>query len=358
MLFRSRDPFWWKNHSVTFVDPFDYPNFDGIQFAADNLSYNKRVLDRVISKARGLHNSYAKVIYLSAIVQNSLVHNPVFQPSEDYSYLNFKSILRSIFLFRKLQRRSLILDPLTLFSLGEARCGQVAQVLKLLFQMVGLSAKVEKLNNHIVTVVSFDRKDYIIDADAFKNDIFFYKSNKGLYTREEILRSPEIVDGFKPTGWPFRWDSIYALNSDSLAIKGYVDFYCPEKDGLLSYRYGRSDKILPPGIPCWHSSVDCATRINKPLELLFDINDEDFDFFKVRIGLISKGYSKNNIIFDNLSNETCGLVEEKSINTTRFIFNRDEPGDYYVTVRAVKKELEGSGCYLFWSDELKVSVRE
>jgi len=117
----------------------------------------------------------------------------------------------------------LILDPDLLLVLGEARCGQSAQVLCSALSLVGIKSNILQLPGHIVNEIIFDNTTYIVDIDAFKNGIFLEKNGQ-LLTKKDFFENPYIVDRFKPTGWMFRRDSRYSYNLlTDKKYSGYID---------------------------------------------------------------------------------------------------------------------------------------
>ena len=259
---------------------------------------------------------------------------------------------------RPLEKHQLVYDPLLLLLLGEARCGQVAHVLVTLLDRVGIKSKVEKLQNHIVANVLLNGDEYLIDADGFKNNIFFFKDTKMLYTRKEILNTPTLVDQFKHTGWMFRRNTRYAQNADRKNFTGYIDFFMPENDGLISGKFGNHSPYKPPGIPIWDTPGKVFIKPTEKLNCAFAVPySQRADYFLVRICKKTKGYNYNHLVYKNLLNESDDIVEEIKTTDMSFVFSVEQRGQYYITACSMSDYLEHNKCYVWWSDELKITVK-
>lgn len=350
---------WWINSVQQEVTPFDYSlsRLDGAKkhINTNNLTINNYLNDIKQSQS----DDFTLLFKIASLLQDTLIHNPVFQPSEE-KRPSLKSSIRSILHSKPIQKYQLINDPLLLLTLGEARCGQVAQILVSLLHDVNIKSNVEKLNHHIVTNVILNGQEYLIDADAFKNGVFFFKDKKTLFTRKEILNNPNIIDQFKHTGWMFRKNTRYGINKNNQPFSGYVDFFMPENDGLISRKFGNNDSYCPPGIPIWNHPTDTIyLKINETLPISFNgVHVERADYYLARVCKKGKGYSYNNLIYKNLLNESANVEEETKLKKQEFVFSRTSSGEYYITVCAMSRYLEQNNCYVWWSDEIRVIVEE
>lgn len=362
-----RNEFWWQSTQWLDVHPYLYPK-SRIELAKINIEYNKNSFLRTIKRIEEDHADRHVVIEeVISFVQNSLIHNPIFQPAVDGP---FTSTLRKLgydpdkYRITKLiddiisEKPHLILDPDLLIELGEARCGQAARILCRALEIIGIEAVPVKLRNHIVTEAKIEGTSYLFDVDAFKNGIIPTGSKKWL-TSHELNRDPTIVDKFKHTGWMFRTDSRYAINQEfGKPYTGYIDLYTPEEQGLISWRYGATEKIIPPGVPKWKlESNEVTLSSGESATFEFDVTNYDkASHYIVRIGKTSKNYSYDHIVPSMLANETSSIIWEKKI-TDKFIeITIDSPGAYFLTAVSVPVYAESHSSYLWWSNEILLNV--
>lgn len=348
---------WWVQSTQQVITPYDYPS-ERLKNAKRHAKAKALTLDDLLLDIRKQnYEEFPLLLEISKLVQDMLIHNPVFQPSERGPF-TIKPYIVYLINSKPIKKYKLVYDPVLLALLGEGRCGQVARVLVEMLNTVGIKARVEQLNNHVAVTAQLNNKEYIVDADAFKNGIFFFKGAQTLFTKKEILDEPTIVDRFKHTGWMFREGTRYSINASSKSFTGYVDFFNPEKTGLISNKFGANNVYYPPGVPVWGSGTQSLTvKTGEKHRLVFDVPyDERADDFLVRIGKKSKKYSYDFLIYKNLGNETSDLVEETKIQKPEFVFSRTSPGDYYITVCSMSEYMVRNHCYIWWSDELKIRV--
>ncbi|KQC06463.1 MAG: hypothetical protein APR54_07210 [Candidatus Cloacimonas sp. SDB] len=346
----SYDLPWWTEYDAEIITPYDFPN-ERINEAKEYIKKNNLTEDFIIKSIQNKSdNDWQYIFKLTKFIQDSILHNPVYQPS-DKRVLNPISVIKN----KKIFEKRLIKNVLLIIILGEGRCGQVAQVLCELLKKTGFKSKIEKINNHIVTTLFYNNNEYLIDADAYKNNIMFYKSNK-LYTKKEILKNPYIVDQFKHTGWMFRRNTRYSMGKNNRNFCGYVDFFDPEIDGQVSYKYGAKNKLLPPSVCIWNKE-NLKSKINKEINFSFKQQfPERVKEYKIKIGKKSKNYSYNYLIYKNLLNETGDIIDSFSTTTNTFSFKFTEKGKYYITVSAIPDYIDEHPSYLWWSDECKVII--
>lgn len=220
---------WWVNWPNTHIEEKEYPD-ERVADAYSFIHKEKLTINSILNHIASTCNSKNRWEYFLNIVyfvQDNMIHIPVLEPSYDALY-NLDGTLNT---------RWQLQDPLALLVLGEGRCFVTSLVLVELLKYENYDAKYLQLNNHVVTQVNMDSKSYIIDADAFKNGILFFKNKKTLYTKDEILKNPSIVDSFEPSGWKFKRESHFMKNSFGESFSGYIDPYDIEIDGLISEKY-------------------------------------------------------------------------------------------------------------------------
>jgi len=143
---------WWIDSSQTLITPYDYPE-KRLKAAKDYAKQNRiKVDDYLQSIKKQSFDDVVVLLKVATLVQDMLIHNPVFQPSQKRPFA-IKPYVRALLLRHSINAHELVYDPVLLFMLGEARCGQVASVLVELLAKTGIKAKIEKLNNHIVANV-------------------------------------------------------------------------------------------------------------------------------------------------------------------------------------------------------------
>jgi hypothetical protein len=357
--------YWWQTLNIDHVLPYDYPP-ERINAARQNIQRNEQGLDKTIASLVGQCTSFeATVRRIARYVQQAVMHNPILQPATSRTLY---TALRNLGVdfgplalsprFARLMRQRLIEDSELLIELGEARCGQCVALLRAALEVVGIKSKPLQLNNHVVNEVFWGGTSYIVDVDAFKNGIFV-EGEIGLATKREVLDNPYLVDRFKPTGWMFRRDSIYGYNERThRPYFGYIDLYSPEIDGQMSARYAAPTPLYPPGIPRWETFEKSITlTCNTPQTLRFTcVHAERATGYRVKCGLSSKGYSYDNLILENLANETSGEVFEMNTHAPFVEVKFAHPGIYYLTAAAIPHYAERYPSYIWWSDELKLNV--
>jgi hypothetical protein len=350
------DP-WWVQSPLEKITQYDYPAVRLAKARRHIKTHGLRLGD-VLYGIRRSEDAFTLAFALGRLVQDALIHNPVFQPSQPRD-LPLNDCLRSFFNVEIQQSKELITDPLLLFLLGEARCGQIADVYASLLREFGFQAGREQLHNHVVTQVSIAGEEYLIDLDAFKNGVFFLEEDgRTLLTKKEVLDCPQVVDRFKHTGWMFRKNTRYARNVDGHAFTGYVDFFMPEEDGLISGKFGAPNPHLPPGVPLWDMPREKSTvKAGQDLPCTFTVPyAERATQFMVRICTKSRGYSYDHLVYKNLLNESSCVEEELQLLTPEFTFRRDLPRTYYITACALSPYLLENSCYVWWSDEHEITV--
>ena len=225
----SLENIWWKNWKNTHIVEQEYPDQRVVE--AYNFIHKKKLsIDLLLNYIKSFSNKNDRWNYFLNIVyfvQDHMMHIPVLEPSYDALY-NLDGTL---------YKRWQLQDPLALLVLGEGRCFVTALVLVELLKYANYNAKILQLNNHVVAEVDINGESFIIDADAFKNGILFFKDKSRLYTKDEILKNPSIVDNFEPTGWKFRRKDNFLKNIDGKLFYGYIDPYDKEIDGLISEKY-------------------------------------------------------------------------------------------------------------------------
>jgi hypothetical protein len=357
--------FWWQTSPITQVAQFDYPSAR-LRAAEAKLRQRGGRFAKAIRRIVDVSASPKDVILnIARHVQQSVVHNPIFQPAHStglYPLFRRCSLdIQEMGIGRHLRpfwSANLIEEPDLLIELGEARCGQCAKMLCTAFQMVGFQAGTLQLENHIVTEVSLNNSSYLIDADAFKNGIFFQVGGE-LACKRDILENPYLVDRFKHTGWMFRQDSIYAHNLQrKRPYCGYIDLYSPEIDGQISKKYGARQTLYPPGVPRWKTpseSIFVSPGQKIALEYTCEFAERATGY-RVRCGSRSKGYRYDCLIMENLANETSGEVFELETRENYVEVSLSNPGIYYLTVASIPYYLDEFPSYLWWSDELTIRV--
>jgi hypothetical protein len=302
---------------------------------------------------------------IGKLVQDALVHPPLLQPCESkggYWRWRRAGLLSERTahsrLIVQLFRLRLVTDPELLLQLGEGRCGQCVDLLCAALGLAGFKARPWQLPHHIVAEVSVNGRDCVVDADAFKNGIFL-GSERELATKREIEQNPYFVDRFKPTGWMFRRDSVYARNTcTQTAYAGYIDFYSPEEQGQVSTRYGAPQTLLPPGVPRWASAstgikIERGDEVDAAFTCRFPERARGFRF---RCGRRSRGYAYDRLVPANLGAETSDEILELELSETRVRFRLPERGRYFFTAAAIPHYIDEFPSYVWWSDELVVDV--
>lgn len=364
MMIKSN--FWWQQSKYNNILPFDYPSNRVKNAQAMLKREGAKFKKHVISLSRGCSSFEEMTKNISIFVQNSLIHNPIYQPSKSnmfYSLLRRTNLkLDKIALSRifiKLFSQRLIIDPEILFLLGEARCGQSALVLCSALSKVGIKSNPLQLPGHIVNEVFFDNTSYIVDTDAFKNGIFL-ENNGHLLKTKDFLKNPYIVDRFKPTGWMFRRNSRYSCNLlTNKKYSGYIDLYNPELDGQFSSKYGAPQTLYPPATPSWQTlNKDITMQVGEKLTLEFKCEYSERSVgYTIKCGTKSKGYSYDDLVLENLANETSNDIFEYETKETLVPVKFNHPGIYYLTVSAKPHYLREFPSYVWWSDELKIKVQ-
>ncbi|MDD3443300.1 MAG: hypothetical protein PHW89_08550 [Sulfurimonas denitrificans] len=225
----SLDNPWWVNWTNTHIEKGEYPD----ERVADAYSFvhkEKLTISSILNYISSTCNSedrWEYFLHIVYFVQDNITHVPVLEPYYNALY-NLDGTLNT---------RWQLQDPLALLVLGEGRCFVTSLVLIELLTYANYDAEILQLDNHVVTQINIDSKSYIIDADAFKNGILFFKDKNTLYTKEEILKNPSIIDNFEPSGWKFKRKSHFMKNNSGEFFSGFVDPYDKEIDGLISKKY-------------------------------------------------------------------------------------------------------------------------
>lgn len=359
--------FWWQGYDIDTVAQHDYPS-SRIKAARRRLangrsqSLGERVR-ALTAEARGAEDAVRAV---ARFVQGALLHCPLMQPAESgrgYEWGRRTGLLPARWADRPRMiewfGQRLVMDAALLLELGDGRCGQCVAVLCDALREAGFLARPWQLPHHVVTEVVVDGSARVIDADAFKNGIFLECDRGGLVTRRELEQNPYLVDRFKPTGWMFRRDSVYAKNSRTGKFyTGYVDFHSPEVDGQMSERFGAQRRLLPPGIPQWDGELERCLPAGRVATLSFvSVFPERAVGYRVRCGMRGRGYAYDRIMPEALQCETSSEVFERYLTIPELEIRLTEPGRYYVTAAAVPRYVdEFPDTYLWWSDELVIDV--
>lgn len=358
-------PFWWQGFNCGRIAPLDYP-LPRVIAATERLARGSPRLEAGIDGIRRQSRTADEAVRgIARFVQAALVHPPLLQPATarwGYWRLRRAGLLPAGLAgheeVRAAMHQRLIMDPELLLELGEARCGQCAAVLCAALQRAGFAARPWQLPHHIAVEVDFDGETRVIDADAFKHGIFF-EDGGGLITKRAVEANPYVVDRFKPTGWMFRRDSVYARNPRTgRPYRGYVDFYSPEVDGQISARYAAPTVLRPPGVPRWSGEVGPLTvERGATVSLAFQTQYADrAASYRVRCGRRSRGYAYDRLVLSALAQETASDVFEVACPAPALEFKLAAPGRYYVAAAAIPAYLDEFPSYVWWSDELIIDV--
>lgn len=360
------DDFWWRHTPMRRrVAPHDYPA-ERLAAARGRVTTEGARLEAMVKAVVTASRTPEEVVRgLARRVQDALVHPPLLQPSGarwGYWRLRRLGLLPAVIAgheeVRAAMHQRLIMDPEVLLALGEGRCGQVAAVLCAALERAGFSARPWQLPHHVTVEVELGGEWRVIDADAFKNGVLL-ESAGALVTRRELERNPYLVDRFKPTGWMFRRDSVYAREPGSgRPFTGYVDFYSPEEDGQMSARYGATTVLRPPGVPRWSlAERTLAVRRGEEIGVAFASRyAERAQGYRVRCGRRSRGYAYDALVLARAGNETGADVFERECKEPELAFRLEAPGRYYVAAAAVPAYSAEFPSYLWWSDELIIDV--
>lgn len=356
---------WWEDFPGERIAPHDYP-LARVRAAQASLHEKGRRLERAVEAIKLRSRTADEVVRgITRFVQAALVHPPLLQPSTArWGYWRWRraGLLPAVIAgheeVRALLHQRLVMDPEVLLALGEGRCGQCAAVLCAGLKLAGFQARPWQLPHHVAVEVELDGEVRVIDADAFKNGVFLEEKGS-LVPKRTLVENPYWVDRFKPTGWMFRRDSVYARRSETgRPYCGYVDFYSPEDDGQISARYGAPIVLRPPGLPRWTGVVE-PLRVSRGVafDLAFSCRFADRAAgYRVRCGRRSRGYGYDRLMLPALHQETSADGFEIELRDPCLSPTLTEPGRYYLTAAAIPSYLEEFPSYVWWSDELIVDV--
>jgi hypothetical protein len=357
--------FWWQDMSIRRVAPHDYPRAR-VHAARERMAGRSGRLEPCVKEiVRRSRSPETAVRGIARFVQDALMHPPLLQPSDArwaYWKLRRAGVLPARLAgheeVRAAMHQRLIMEPELLLELGEGRCGQCSAVLCAALRLAGFSTQPWQLPHHIAVEVIIDDESCVIDADAFKNGVFLEIGGR-IATKRDVEKNPYLVDRFKPTGWMFRRDSVYARDAQTgRPYEGYVDFYSPEDDGQISGRYAAPRILRPPGVPRW---MDIRTPLiavrGQTLDLSFSCRHADrAKGYRVRCGRESRGYTYDHLVLPLLARETSRDIFEFERAEPNVSFRLDERGRYFVSAAAIPSYSDEFPSYVWWSDELIIDV--
>jgi hypothetical protein len=115
--------------------------------------------------------------------------------------------------------RTMVLDPLVLLELSEARCGQVARIAVDLFEAAGYRARLVQAGCHVLTEVYYDSGWHYFDGDLFGNGETVTRPDGTIPSMAELSRTPAAIDALAAY-----WDHWFQ-NQIPLAPKYYPSYY-------------------------------------------------------------------------------------------------------------------------------------
>ena len=207
--------------AVSYYDPVRIDRVRRRLKGLDKKRYLKEILDEILEAGMGERE---RVAAICGFVSGALYFNPLQQPQED-------------------DTEALVMDPVELLELHDARCGQGVAVTLALLDQAGIEGRKRDVVHHTLCEARYEGQWRLADALMFGKDQ--PERDGEVVSVADLQREPYFADAFPLRCFTYKTEEV--LSADGFRYLGY----CFGEWGSLPYysSYMGGEEEFPPMMP-------------------------------------------------------------------------------------------------------------